>query len=230
MERLRGGYWRRRGSGRYVNANAAHLLAYRAAVQATLALLRNSGAPPLGACRMLDVGCGDGALLRTLAGLGARPALLCGVDVLKERLQRAAAALPGAHFTLAEAGALPLPAGSVDVALQFTLFSSILEEEARRAAASEIVRVLRPGGLLVWYDFWINPGRHVRPLGRAAVRRLFPSCRLRFCRITLAPPLARLLAPRLARALGHVPLLCSHELAAIITPLTPNPTPPAAQC
>jgi SAM-dependent methyltransferase len=217
---LRGAWRRRLASTHYRNDDPAHRAAYYGALRGLLALLRRLDAPPLEACRIIDVGCGEGALLNTLLALGARPALLHGVDLLPERLHRARARLPDVDLRLADAAALPLPDACCDLALQFTAFTSILNLATRHAAANEIVRVLRPGGVLIWYDFWINPGRrHVRAIGRAEVRRLFPGCRCIFRRITLAPPLARLLVPRapgLAAALGYIPALCSHELAAII--------------
>ena len=54
----------------------------------------------------------------------------------------------------------------------------------------------KPGGMILWYDFWLNPinpqTRGIRP---AEIKRLFPNCLYEFHRITLAPPIARKLAP-----------------------------------
>jgi hypothetical protein len=50
------------------------------------------------------------------------------------------------------------------------------------------------------------------------VQRLFPGCRIELRRITLAPPLVRLLAPYSWLAcyvLGQIPWLCTHYLSAI---------------
>jgi len=125
-------------------------------------------------------------------------------------------------FSLADAAELPYPSESFDLILAFTLLSSIVEAGARRAAASEILRVLRPGGTLMIYDFWVNPRNpDVRPLGRSEVRRLFAGCAFDWRRVTLAPPLLRLLAPLAfggwlaCHLLEKLPFLCTHFLVAV---------------
>jgi hypothetical protein len=86
--------------------------------------------------------------------------------------------------------------------------------------AGELLRVLRrPGGVILWYDFWLNPTNHqTRGIRPAEIRRLFPGCRFACRRVTLAPPLARRLGPvswTLGSLLEQVGLLNSHYLAAI---------------
>jgi hypothetical protein len=58
-----------------------------------------------------------------------------------------------------------------------------------------------------------------RAIRRAEITGLFPSYRVRLHRITLAPPLARWLAPRsmlLSLVLQEVPLLRSHLLGLLV--------------
>jgi hypothetical protein len=80
--------------------------------------------------------------------------------------------------------------------MQFTALSSILDPDIRRNICVDMMRVVRPDGLILSYDFWLNPTnpqtREVRP---AEIRRLFPGCRFDFHRITLAPPIARRSVP-----------------------------------
>jgi hypothetical protein len=85
--------------------------------------------------------------------------------------------------------------------------------------AQELLRVTRPGGMILWYDFWLNPSnpqtRGIRP---AEIKRLFPGCTFRFERITLAPPLARRLVPLswgLSLLLEGVKIFNTHYLVAI---------------
>jgi hypothetical protein len=82
-----------------------------------------------------------------------------------------------------------------------------------------MVRVLRPGGLIIWYDFWFNPtNRQTQGIRPAEIRRLFPHCTHTFYRLTLAPPLARRLVPlswTLALLLEKLRLFNSHYLVAI---------------
>ena len=82
-----------------------------------------------------------------------------------------------------------------------------------------MLRVLRPGGTLLWYDFTVNPfNRDVAGVRLSQLRELFPGTTLRVERVTLAPPLTHLLAPRLwlaCDALQRIPWLRTHLLATI---------------
>jgi hypothetical protein len=64
-----------------------------------------------------------------------------------------------------------------------------------------------------------NPrNRDVRGIRRREIAALFPDCRLELRRVTLAPPVARWLAPRaplFVRLLGAIPLLRTHYLGAL---------------
>lgn len=56
--------------------------------------------------------------------------------------------------------------------LTFTVFSSILDPQMAQNVAQEIVRVLRPQGFLLWYDFRFNNPRnpHVRGMTSPAYK------------------------------------------------------------
>ena len=88
---------------------------------------------------------------------------------------------------------LPYAGDSFDLVLQYTVFSSILDDDIKARMAREALRVLhKPDGLIVWYDFLLNPSNpHAQGIRPAEVRRLFPGCEFDFRRITLAPPLTR---------------------------------------
>lgn len=96
---------------------------------------------------VLDVGCGSGDLLATLAGCGAS---LCGVDLADSRLNRAAERLRtrgvDAELCKSAAESLPYPDSSFDV----VVCSEILEHLPDPLIATrEASRVLRPGGRYV---------------------------------------------------------------------------------
>jgi SAM-dependent methyltransferase len=156
-------------------------------------LLERSGRLPLGGRRVLDLGCGDGEVLAGLVRWGALPGRLTGVDVRADAVARAHARRPELHFDVADATALPYRDASFDLALCFTLFTSILDDGVARRVAGEVRRVLRPGGALLWYDFHVpNPWNpHVRAMSRRSVRELFPGWPGTFRLVTLLPPLAR---------------------------------------
>lgn len=94
----------------------------------------------------VDVGCGTGTFAIGMAA--ARPdAELIGVDGDPEILARARAKAGAERVEWREglAGALPLPAGSADVATMSLVLHHLLPEQKREAMA-EVRRVLRPGG------------------------------------------------------------------------------------
>jgi ubiquinone/menaquinone biosynthesis C-methylase UbiE len=185
-------------------------------------LLEHGGAFPLARASIADIGCGHGQWLLEFLQWGARAANLHGIDILAERLAYAHERLPGASLHLGDARDLPWPDGSFDLVTQFLAFSSILDAEVQRDVAAEMLRVVRPGGHILWYDCRrSNPARAaVRGLDRNHVRRLFPSCSITFVDTTLAPPVSRLVARRswaIASILESLPFACTH-LAALITP------------
>ena len=82
------------------------------------------------------------------------------------------------------------------------------------------MRVVKRDGLILWYDYHVNNPRNrdVRGVKRREIYRLFPGCRIKLERITLVPPLARLVAPYSYLAcylLGKLPPLCTHYLGVI---------------
>jgi hypothetical protein len=87
--------------------------------------------------------------------------------------------------------------------------------------ASEMLRVTRPGGLILLYDFWTNPtNRTVRGLRRTEARTLFAGKPIDFRSTTLVPPLTRALfrlpGGRIACTLLDVlPFSRTHFVAAV---------------
>jgi len=197
--------------------------AYRFVIEGVeRAVARALSAAPLAGYRILDAGCGDGHWLARLVRLGATPANLAGADLLQARTQAAAALDPQLGVATADLTRLPFRDAAFDLVTQFVVLSSIIEPAARAEAAREMLRVLRPGGILLAYDFILNPrNRHTRGLRRRDYQRLFPGCALRFERLTLVPPIARRVAPRApwaAAALERLPFLRSHYLVVIRKP------------
>jgi ubiquinone/menaquinone biosynthesis C-methylase UbiE len=118
------------------------------------------------------------------------------------------------------AAAIRFESGSFDLVLQATVFTSVLDAGMKQAMAAEMLRVLRPDGLILWYDFFVrNPWNpYVRPVGKGEIRSLFPGCSFELRRVSLAPPLVRLVAPHswLACSLmTRIPPLCTHYLGAV---------------
>lgn len=224
IERLRQEYAARtrrtNTAGRYSLFNPSHLFTVQQRQRATLDLLRSSGLDDLSGSRILEIGCGNGNILVEYLGYGARAAGLHGVDLLPDRLQEARARIPGATLICADARQLPYEDGFFDLVLQYTAFSSILDETIKKSMAVEMVRVLsKPAGRIVWYDFWTNPlNRQTRGIRLGELRNLFPGWRVDHRRVTLVPQLGRMLARRawwLAESLCRLRVLNTHHLAVL---------------
>jgi SAM-dependent methyltransferase len=187
-----------------------------------LAALDRHGLTSLGEYRILDVGCGGGGFLRRLVSWGADPKHLAGVDLLADRVEAARRVEPCLDVRQADASDLPFEDASFDLVCQLTVFTSILDDGMRRAVAREMARVLRPGGVVVSYDFRVTRDRrNTRPLRAAELVALFPGFTMDARRVTLIPPLARALAGRswiLCELLEAIPLLRTHELVLLGKP------------
>jgi SAM-dependent methyltransferase len=222
--RIRAAYARRTDADRYSWFNDAHMLAVQERERHTLDLLREHGFPSLDTARVLDVGCGSGFWLREMVKWGARPHHLMGVDLLPDRIAEAQRHCPpGVTLACGNAAAVEIPRESFDIVLQSMLFTSVLDAELRQAVARAMLDAVRPDGLILWYDYHVsNPrNRDVRGVSRAEIRRLFPGCRVELRRVTLAAPIARVVArSRVVHGLLHaVPLLRTHYLGVIRKPV-----------
>lgn len=184
-----------------------------------LRLLRERGIESLGELRILELGCGSGAVLRQWISLGASIRSLHGSDLLFNRLEDAHNSLSCISLTCADGQNMPYKDGAFDLVLVYTVFSSVLDSNVRKRMAGECLRVLQDGGIIVWYDFWLNPKNpQTKGIKPSEIYELFKGCKINLTRTTLAPPLARKLVPNLwivASFFESLRLLNTHYLATI---------------
>jgi SAM-dependent methyltransferase len=189
-----------------------------------LATMRREALAPLSGRKILEVGCGQGYWLCDFVKWGATAENLTGIDLLPHRVAEAKARCPsGVQLEVGNGASLHFEDESFDIVLQATVFTSILDASVKTAVAAEMLRVLKPGGVILWYDFRFNNPRNadVRGVNRREIRTLFPGCQIRLERLTLAPPVARCLAPvswLACELLEKVPWLRTHYLGAIRKP------------
>jgi SAM-dependent methyltransferase len=178
-------------------------------------LLARTVGQDLSAVRVLDVGCGSGGFLRQLIDWGATPSHLTGTELQQDRLEHARLhTAPGVRWHLGQLDAFP--DNSVDLVSAHTVFSSILDEDTRRALAAEMWRVVKPGGWTMIFDFrYSNPrNANVRKVTDVELLRFWPTERRHYRTLVLAPPLSRAMSrlpwllPELLATM--VPLLRSH--------------------
>jgi SAM-dependent methyltransferase len=129
---------------------------------------------PLPGREVVDVGCGDGSLVRALA---ARGASVVGVEVSEAAVARAQ---DGRHrYVVGRADALPLEDASVDACVLMRSLHHV-PAEAMPRAFEECARVLRPGGAMyvaeplaegAYFELVarVDDEREVRALAQAAI-------------------------------------------------------------
>lgn len=184
------------GSDLYSMFNASHLFAVQQRQRATLKILQKMGINSLLDLKLLEIGSGRGRILQEFLNFGMPSRNLYGLDLLMNRLPQAHDLLPASPLVNADGQAIPFRSKSFDLVTQYTALSSILDAVIRERVAAEMLRILKPGGFIIWYDFWLNPANsQTHGIRRAEIRSMFPNCRFEFQKITLAPPLARRLVP-----------------------------------
>jgi len=218
---VRAAYARRAVDQRYSWFDRANLWLVQQRESGVLDALRRNGVQDLSQKIVLDVGCGHGQWLGDFIKWGVQPQNLTGIDLLPERVAAARARLPQqVCLHVGSASELPARSASCDIVVQSTMFSSILDQQTRQRVATEMLRVLRADGLIVWYDFFLDNPRNsdVKGVRKSDIRALFPQCVIDLRRATLAPPIARRIAPisRLGcSVLESLPILRTHYLGVI---------------
>jgi len=203
--------------------NPGNLLMVQERERILARLLRRSGWENLESLKGFEAGCSTGYNLRMLVQWGARPEHLAGMDLDGEAVDYCRAHAPEIRVHSGSADAVPEADGTFDIALAFTLFSSVPDDAVSRGIAGELIRVTRPGGQILVYDMRRrNPAnRSVHPVSRDDIRRWFPRCQVRALSLTLAPPIARRAgrwAPWLYGPLSAIPWLRTHNLYIVRRP------------
>src|SRR5882672_10974606 len=164
----------------YSLGKPSNLLMHEQTLRSCIRLLQRASMFPLNGRRVADIGCGVGTWLLEFLQWGVDPADLGGIDLMPERLACARRRIPGADLHVGSASELPWPDGSFDLVSQFLVFTTMLDPELKRAVASEMLRVVKPGGGILWFDFRVNnPRNHeVRGVRAAEIRSLFPGCEM----------------------------------------------------
>ena len=224
-------------AGTYSYANPGYATYMQLLESSLLECLRHSPVSLAGAS-VLDVGCGSGYFLHRLVEFGAGSAT--GVDLIPDRIEVARRRYPGLRFECANAAELPFADGVYDIVTQFTCLSSVLDPVLRAAIATEMWRMVAPGGIVLSYDMRPPPApvRAMRRLGqwRAGVgartyaaatptiaissdelARLFPHGVLRYSSAGLAFGLCTVAArsPLALQLLARIPSLREHGIGLV---------------
>ncbi|RRH72040.1 class I SAM-dependent methyltransferase [Falsigemmobacter faecalis] len=151
-------YWGRRAES--FDQSFAHAIAEGAEFLAWAQEIGRLLPPP--PARVLELGCGTGEVTRVILSLGHQ---VTGLDFTPEMLERARVKHAGnaqVRFYLADAQNTMEPDGSYDAVIARHLTWTLTDP---RAAYSDWLRVLRPGGRVVLFDGdWARENRLTRTL------------------------------------------------------------------
>ena len=192
LERIKKAYEKRKIEQKdkvYSYFNKGNLFIIHQREKALLDILNKFNCSDLANKRILDVGCGTGGTLRRFIDYGAKPENLYGIDLLKDRIESAKQLHPKINFTCGDASNLPYPDKYFDIVLQFTVFTSIHDIKLKKKIASEMLRVCKEDGIIIWYDFHFDNPKNpdVKGVKKNEIHSLFPNCEIFLKRITLAP-------------------------------------------
>ena len=107
-----------------------------------------------------------------------------------------------------------------DIITVFTFFSSLLNENYQNEVSKELIRVLKPKGLIVFYDLRYNNPFNPNVVGitKSRLNDIFKNKLVDYDLLTLIPPLARSLGTLnylLYKTLSYIPFFKSHYFAII---------------
>ena len=143
----------------YRYENPAFLFHMQERERVILGALRRLGIV-LSGSHLLEVGCGNGHILQRFLEFGAASG--CGVDLMANRILDGTTRYPNLKLHQGDASRLPFEDEQFHLVIQFMCLSSVLDPSMRRQIASEMWRVLKPGGAILSYD--------LRPTGKLGWR------------------------------------------------------------
>lgn len=147
--------------------------------------------------KILDVGCGSGVSLLMPLSFQFRPENLHGIDILPDRIAAGRIAHPGMQFYRGDASAMSFQDGAYDMVMAFGMFIQLTDAELSARIASEMWRVVKPGGYVMLVDWrYGKPGNsEYLGLSMKRIRSLFPQAVVVTReRAALIPPVGRALS------------------------------------
>lgn len=165
---------------------------------------------------ILEIGAGHGGNIPMLLSSGFKMENIFVNELLPERIENIKRNYPGVKLFEGDALQIDFPF-KFDCVYQSTVFTSILNKEDRSTLACKMWDLVKPGGIILWYDFIYNNPKNpdVRKVSIKEVKVLFKNAvKSQIHRVTLAPPIGRKVGK--LYPLFNFPFLRSHILAAFI--------------
>jgi SAM-dependent methyltransferase len=188
-----------------------------------LQLFAKRGITNFSETKLVEVGCGTGDNLLEFLRLGFQAENLTGIELLDDRVAQAEKLLPVGVIHAGDANSVDIALASQDIVFQSVVFSSLLDDDFQAALAKRMWKWVKPGGGVLWYDFtYNNPNnRDVRGVPVRRICELFPDGQITIKRVTLAPPISRIVTrihPIAYSVFNILPFLRTHVLCWIEKP------------
>ena len=172
----------------------------------------------LDSVKFLEIGAGTGVNLFFLKKTGLKWENIYANELIPDRIKILRDTFPQVRIYEGDAMSLQFPGiDSFDVIFQSTVFTSLLDYNFKMGLAGKMWNLLKPGGMILWYDFaFDNPkNKDVKGIKKAEIRKLFPASKsIIFHKVTLAPPIGRRIN-KLYPLFNVFPFLRTHIIAEI---------------
>ena len=167
--------------------------------------------------KFIEIGAGEGANIDFFRSLKIKDENIVAAELLPERAAKLREKYP--QITVAEGDALQLNfENSFDIVFQSLVFTSILDDDFKKSLTHKMWDMLKPGGIILWYDFKFNnpTNKDVKGVTKAEIKQLFPSVNeIDFYNVTLAPPVGRRVGSMYEFVNSVFPFLRTHLITVI---------------
>jgi 2-polyprenyl-3-methyl-5-hydroxy-6-metoxy-1,4-benzoquinol methylase len=170
----------------------------------------------LSSLRVMEVGAGQGGNLQFFHRLGIPWENIYANELMEDRGEKLKRDYPSVHAEIGNALELGYK-DHFDVVFQSTVFTSILDAGFKQKLAAKMMDMVKPGGIVLWYDFrFDNPrNKDVKGIKKEEIHALFPGRRIETQLVTLAPPIGRRIGSMYKLVNSLFPFLRSHIIAVI---------------
>lgn len=168
-------------------------------------------------CKIMEIGAGSGDNLLFFHRLGIPWENIFANELLGDRVEVLKQNILSSNIFAGDATELKMNE-SFDIVLQSTVFTSILDNNFKAKLANCIFKMVKPGGIVLWYDFKFNnpQNKNVKAISKSEILELFPACKsIEFTSCTLAPPIGRRIGKLYNTINLLFPFLRSHIIAVI---------------
>ena len=167
---------------------------------------------------ILEIGAGSGINLYFFKKLGIKWENIYANELLDDRIIQLKENFPIIKIYEGDGRKILLDKESTfDIVFQSTVFTSILNDSVKKELAKKMWSLLKPNGIILWYDFiYDNPqNKDVKGIKTSEISELFPeSTKISFKKVTLAPFIGRKIR-KLYPFVNILPILRTHIIAVI---------------